>query len=322
LEYDGMSPQAALGSNIFRCYTGLVIGIAVLSWVSITLLRRFTGRDVSHAAQSFRGWLIMAPAALAAIFLGRIAAIGFVFVLAIFGFLEYARATGLARDRVFMAVVCTSIVVLGIDVALAGKLQPYLNWYEAFLAFPFLATAVIVCVPVVRNRTEGELRQMMLAVFGFLYIGWMFGHLALLANDANAYGYLMYLFFAVELNDIAAYLCGRFLGRRPLRSNISPKKTWEGALGGLLVSLVLAWLLRFSFPHFGTVAILVIGLIVGIGGQLGDLVISVIKREAHLKDMGAILPGHGGILDRIDSLIFVAPLFTHVVRALDRLLLT
>jgi len=315
-----MTPEAALSSNVFRCYTALVVGIAVLSWISIALLRRYTRRDVTHAAQSFQGWLIMAPAALAAIFLGRITTIGFVFGLAILGFWEYARATGIARDRILMAVVCSSIVVLGIDIILADTLHPYLNWYEAFLAFPFLATAVIVCVPVIRNRTEGQLRPMTLAVFGFLYIGWMFGHLALLANGANAYGYLMYVFFAVELNDIAAYLFGRFLGRRPLRSNISPKKTLEGALGGLLVSLVLAWLLRFSFPHFGIGSILAVGLIIGIGGQLGDLVMSVIKREAHLKDMGAILPGHGGILDRIDSLIFVAPLFTHMVRALDRLL--
>jgi phosphatidate cytidylyltransferase len=119
---------------------------------------------------------------------------------------------------------------------------------------------------------------------------------------------------AVTLNDVAAYACGRLFGRRPLRSNISPKKTWEGALGGAAVSLLLPWLLRFSFPHFGVWELILTGLIVGIGGQLGDLSISVIKRDLGVKDMGSSIPGHGGILDRIDSLIYVAPLFFHMTR--------
>ncbi|MDQ3120712.1 MAG: phosphatidate cytidylyltransferase, partial [Verrucomicrobiota bacterium] len=93
---------------------------------------------------------------------------------------------------------------------------------------------------------------------------------------------------------------------------ISPKKTWEGALGALAVSMILPWLLRFSMPEFGAAQLILTGLIIGIGGQLGDLSISVIKRDIGTKDMGASIPGHGGILDRIDSLIYVAPLFMHM----------
>jgi phosphatidate cytidylyltransferase len=80
------------------------------------------------------------------------------------------------------------------------------------------------------------------------------------------------------------------------------------------VSLALPWALHFTFPHFEARDLIVIGLIVGIGGQLGDLAISVIKRDLGVKDMGAIIPGHGGILDRSDSLIYVAPLFLHYTR--------
>ncbi len=92
------------------------------------------------------------------------------------------------------------------------------------------------------------------------------------------------------------------------------RKTWEGAAGGLAVSLLLPWALLPTFPHFETWDCLLAGLIVGVGGQLGDLVVSVIKRDLGIKDMGALIPGHGGILDRIDSLIYVAPLFFHYVR--------
>jgi phosphatidate cytidylyltransferase len=163
-----------------------------------------------------------------------------------------------------------------------------------------------------RNRARGELQKMSLSIVGFTYIGWMFGHLGFLANTTNAYGFICYVIFATELNDISAFTFGRWFGRHRFRSEISPNKTWEGALGGLVVSMVLPWVLRFSFPFFGPTQLILTGLIVGIGALLGDLSISVIKRDIGTKDMGATIPGHGGILDRIDSLIYVAPLFMHM----------
>jgi phosphatidate cytidylyltransferase len=313
-----MSPQAALASRVFGLYVALVVGVAIVSWISLVLFRR-AGRDTAHAGQAFRAWLFIAPAALVAVLLGRVAVIVFIFGLALAGFWEYARAAGLVRDRLLVGVAMGSIMLLSADVLLADRLRPYADWFELYLALPVVATALIVCVPIVRNRTSGELPKITLAVFGFIYIGWMFGHLAILANGRNAYGYLMFLIFSVQCSDIAAYVCGRLLGRRPLRSNLSPNKTWEGAIGGLAVSLALPWLLWFSFPHFGPVELVLTGLIVGIGGQLGDLAMSLIKREAGLKDMGSLLPGHGGILDRIDSLILVAPLLVHYLRACDEL---
>jgi phosphatidate cytidylyltransferase len=78
--------------------------------------------------------------------------------------------------------------------------------------------------------------------------------------------------------------------------------------------MIMPWLVRFSFPEFGTRELILTGLIVGIGGQLGDLTISVIKRDIGIKDMGTLIEGHGGVLDRVDSLIYVAPLFFHMTR--------
>src|SRR5438034_574991 len=188
------------------------------------------------------------------------------------------------------------------------------GWYGLFMALPVYVIAAILVIPIVRNRVKGQLQLVALSIVGFVYFGWMFGHLAFLANATHAYSYLLYLLFAVELNDVAAFTFGKLLGRHPLRSNISPKKTWEGALAALAVALMLPWVLHVTFPHLEVRDLLLVGLIVGIGGQLGDLAISVIKRDLGIKDMGAAIPGHGGILDRIDSLIYVAPLFFHVVR--------
>ncbi|MEJ2132202.1 MAG: phosphatidate cytidylyltransferase, partial [Gammaproteobacteria bacterium] len=118
----------------------------------------------------------------------------------------------------------------------------------------------------------------------------------------------------VEVNDVAAFTFGKLFGGRKLRENISPNKTVAGSLGAIGVSLLTPWALWFSLPQFDALHLILTGLIVGIGGQLGDLVISYIKRDIGIKDMGSAISGHGGILDRIDSMIFVAPLFFHMVR--------
>jgi phosphatidate cytidylyltransferase len=145
------------------------------------------------------------------------------------------------------------------------------------------------------------------AVFaGLIGVTISLGHLA---RSPNAYGYLCFVLFATEVNDVAAFTFGRVFGRHPMAPAISPRKTWEGSLGAFLLALILPWLLRFSFPFFGPRDLLLSGLIVGLGGQLGDLVFSSFKREFGVKDWGTAIPGHGGVLDRIDSLIFVAPLF-------------
>jgi phosphatidate cytidylyltransferase len=95
-----------------------------------------------------------------------------------------------------------------------------------------------------------------------------------------------------------------------LLPRVSPHKTWEGSLGALAFSLLLPWLLRFSFPFFGTRQLILTGLAIGVGGQLGDLTFSALKRMLGIKDWSCAIPGHGGILDRIDSLVFTAPLFS------------
>jgi phosphatidate cytidylyltransferase len=185
------------------------------------------------------------------------------------------------------------------------------------MALQVYTVASILLVPIVRNRVHGQLQLIALAIVGFVYFGWMFGHLGFLANLPRPYNHLFYLLFAVELNDIAAFTFGKLFGKHQMRSEISPKKTWEGALGALAVSLALPWLLRPMLPGWGSLQLLLAGLIVGVGGQLGDLAISVIKRDLGIKDMGAAIRGHGGILDRVDSLIYAAPLFLHMVRYFD-----
>ncbi len=308
-----MSPNAALQSDVFRLYLLIVGVLLVTAGGVLAVLTWGLKKNVQQVWVTYRGWLIMAPTVMGCVFAGRETTVVGLTLLAVFGMKEFARATGLYHDwwmtgGVYLGIVAAAVVSLVAD-PFSG--QP--GWFGLFMTLPVFAIAWILLIPILRNQTQGQLQMISLAIVGFIYIGWMFGHLGFLANSNHPYGYLLYLIFAVEANDVAAFTFGKIFGRYKLRSNISPNKTWEGALGALLVSMTLPWVLAFSFPHFGPLQRVLTGLIVGIGGQLGDLSISVIKRDVGIKDMGALIPGHGGILDRIDSLIYVAPLFLHMV---------
>jgi phosphatidate cytidylyltransferase len=298
---------------ILRAYLAITVGVLLLAGTVLATMQFAFRKDVRPIWLIYRGWLVMLPMVLAAIALGRWGVIVGVMLLAIFGFKEYARATGLYRDWGM-----TISVYLGIAGVTAASLvqDPTLHkpgWLGLFMAMPAFVICLLLIIPIARNRVKGQLQALALSILGFLYIGWMFGHVGFLANTDHPYGYLLFLLFATQINDVAAFTFGRLFGKHPLRSNISPKKTWEGAMGALVVSLLMPFMLRFSMPHFSGWHLLLMGLIVGIGGQLGDLSISVIKRDIGIKDMGSSIPGHGGILDRIDSLVFVAPLFLHSV---------
>jgi len=308
-----MNLDTAVASDVFRSYCVLIGVLLVVAGSAIGLMKA-AGRNVGPIWATYTGWLIMVPIVLGAILLGRVAVIAGVGLLAIFGFKEFARATGLYEDWWLTALVYLAIVSLtGVTLAVDPRLGTP-GWYGMFMSLPVFVIAAILLVPIFRNRSRGQLQMVSLAIVGFVYFGWLFCHLGFLANSDNAYGYLLYLGFAVPLNDVAAYTFGRLFGKRKLRPAVSPNKTVAGAVGAVCVSMVLPWLLSFSFPDFGVLQLVLTGLIVGIGGQLGDLVISFIKRDIGIKDMGAAIAGHGGVLDRIDSMIFVAPLFFHMAR--------
>jgi len=308
-----MSITAALDSSVFLTYLAIVGGILVLAGVLLGVLS-LAGKDVSSIWKTYRGWLIMIPLIFGVIFLGRVATIIGVTLLAVFGFKEFARATGLYEDWWFTGIVYLAIAALGVACFVTDPRLHTPGWYGVFMALPVYVIAIILLIPIIRNRAKGQLQPVALAIVGFVYFGWMFSHLGFLANTPYAYGYLLYLIFAVEINDVAAFTCGKLFGRHKLRENISPNKTIEGSLGAIAVSMLMPWLLWFSFPHFDPLHLILTGLIVGIGGQVGDLVISFIKRDIGIKDMGSVISGHGGVLDRMDSMIFVAPIFFHMVR--------
>jgi phosphatidate cytidylyltransferase len=309
-----MSPSIALTDGTVFTYAVLVGTVMAGVGLLLLVLTYAFGYRLASVWRTYRGWLVMVPIVLVVLVAGRVATILSVAVAALFAFREFARATGLYRDWWITGAVYVGIAAVAASSLVEDPWRHVHGWYGLFMALPVYIVSLILIVPIARNRTRGQLHNAALAVLGFIYIGWMFSHVGFLANSPHAYGYLLFLLLAVEGTDVAAFTSGKLFGRRKLREAISPNKTWGGALGALAFSMALPWLLWFSFPHFGWLQLVLAGLIVGIGGQLGDLTISMIKRDVGVKDMGSLIPGHGGLLDRVDSLIFAAPLFFHMVR--------
>jgi phosphatidate cytidylyltransferase len=301
-------------SPTIQVYLVIAGSVLVFAGIAIAVLKWGLKKNVEHAWRAYRGWLIMIPLVIGAILLGRIATIVFFGLIAIAGFTEFARATGLYRDWLITGLVYLGIAGVTTVTIISPPGETLIGWYGMFMALPVYVVAGILLMPILRDRTKGQLQLIALGIVGFIYIGWMFGHLAFFANSRNSAGSILFLLFSVPLCDVAAFTVGKAFGRHKMRPNISPNKTWEGSFGAFLVGMALPWIFRFSLPGFGTRELLLAGLIVGVGSQLGDLSISVIKRDIGIKDMGALIEGHGGVLDRIDSLIYVAPLFFHMTR--------
>lgn len=183
----------------------------------------------------------------------------------------------------------------------------------------FIPVAIFLFLPirmVIGGETKGFIRScgiihwaVMLTVFSLSHISILY---SLPINEqAGSVGVLLYLLLLTQFNDISQYLWGKSCGKRKILPKISPNKTWEGFLGGILNVCVVSLIVGPLITPLGSLESLGSGLIIGIGGFFGDVVLSAIKRDLEIKDCGKLLPGHGGLLDRLDSLTFTAPLFFH-----------
>ena len=264
--------------------------------------------------------LIGIPLGLAVIYLGGWYLAAVVTVLAVLGMREFCRLAQV-RDR--------SIAGLGFlgaaaMIVLAFPLGPK---FYPYVGFGLILWVAIDQIALARERAGAEIvpprfRQIAAVYVGWVYVPFLFGYLLLLRAlepnrtlsgiPAGAW-WLFLVVGATWAMDIAAYGVGKAIGRHKLCPTISPGKTIEGAIGGLLGAVAVAWAMGTWLGLSATQAVL-LGALLGIGGQAGDLFESLLKRRAGVKDSGTLLPGHGGVLDRFDSLLFNAPIAYYVIR--------
>lgn len=180
-----------------------------------------------------------------------------------------------------------------------------------------IATLIMLAfsVQVLAKATENAVANTAATVAGALYIGWTLSRLVLVRAHEMGFGLTLFIVLTTWVNDIACYFVGTAFGRHKLMKRVSPGKTIEGSIGGLVVTVLFAWAMTLvgdGTGWFETVPRLhaaALGLAISILGQLGDLAESALKRDVGIKDSGDLLPGHGGMLDRFDAIFFTAGLF-------------
>ncbi len=184
-----------------------------------------------------------------------------------------------------------------------------------FMLWVFIT--VLACLLYLFKIEERKLEDAMVTLVGIFYVVFFCYHLALLGMD-EFLGLTVWLVVITAFGtDICAYFAGVTMGKHKLCPVISPKKTWEGAIGGILGSMILCGLFGFFFMREAIAVCLIVGFLGSIISMFGDLTASIFKRKMGIKDYGNLIPGHGGILDRFDSILFTAPLVYYVVNILS-----
>lgn len=236
-------------------------------------------------------------------------------LLTIWGCLEFTHITGGLTRRNIPAAILDIAACLSLSISLCIGL-PLENILTNWLAIIMLRLIVEIYL-----KSDHPLRHTAHSLMSQIYIGVPMAVMVYIAMNYSPY-ILLTIFVLMWLNDTGAYLVGCSIGRHKLIERVSPKKTWEGFFGGLIFSMAVSLLIFYFIKPFegmehidmSLIFWLSIGAIVSIIGTWGDLIESMIKRDLQIKDSGNLIPGHGGILDRIDSILFVLPailLFLH-----------
>ncbi|KRM72764.1 phosphatidate cytidylyltransferase [Lacticaseibacillus brantae DSM 23927] len=207
-------------------------------------------------------------------------------------------------------IVSTEFLVAALGVVFIVLPESFWNWLPSHLDrldVVYLVVAVLLLVTVAtRNRTTYD--DAGISTLSMIYIGVGFHALTTVRNDGGL-DTLFFVLLIVWLTDSGAYMVGRAIGKHKLWPAISPNKTWEGSIGGNIAALIFAAIYLQFFPqYYGFWPMMALTLVLSVIGQLGDLIESALKRYYDVKDSGKILPGHGGILDRFDSLLLVLPM--------------
>ncbi|HVU62994.1 MAG TPA: phosphatidate cytidylyltransferase [Phycisphaerales bacterium] len=284
----------------------LIVALAVVG--ALALSGRLRPELRAELVKRTLAWCVMAPIVALPILLGKLPTILLFTILSLLCYREFSRATGLFREKTMSAIVVIAILALNF-----AALD---NWYDLFVAVPGISIVIIAAAAILRDKPRGYLQRVSLAALSMLLFGLCLGHLGYMANDADYRRPMLLLLMCVGLNDVYAYCVGRTIKGPKLAPSTSPGKTLSGAVGAMVLTTLTVWLVGRHVLYTNlseTHHLIAIGILLSLGGILGDLTISSVKRDVGIKDMGALIPGHGGVLDRCNSLLLAAPALFHYI---------
>lgn len=289
-----------------------VFGLLVLATTTRLILKfKNPQKDYTELRQRIQSWwwmVTMLFVVLADSHTASVVFFAFLSFLALKEFLSIVATRQADRRVIFWAYVAIPVQYYWVHLA----------WYGMFIIFvPVYVFLFLPMRMVLIGETQGFIRSaallhwaMMLTVYCVSHIAYLLS-LEPLNQQAGSVGLVLFLLFMTQGNDVCQYIWGKLLGRHKIIPKVSPNKTWEGFIGGFVtITLCAGWLAPLLTPltmlqGFGA------GAIIAIAGFIGDVVLSSVKRDLRIKDSSHLIPGHGGLLDRMDSLLYTAPLFFH-----------
>lgn len=297
---------------------GIVGLLAVSSLIGFLLARRVTTESargvVDNLNARIRAWWIMTAVFSAALATGGIGSTILFGLTSFFALRELVTLTPTRRGD-HRTLFWAFFVFAPAQYLLVG-----IQWYGLFAIFiPVYAFLFIPVRSALAGDTEDFLARTAKIQWGLMIAIYCVSHAPALlmlhvpGHEGEQAKLLLYLIVVVQLSDVLQYVFGKTLGKRKIVPKVSPNKTWEGTVGGIASATLIGTLLWWATP-FSPWASMAISLLLCVAGFGGGLVMSAIKRDCGVKDFGTMIEGHGGVLDRIDSVCFAAPLFFHVVR--------
>ncbi len=309
---------ATVGADLWRVLLGVFAILVVATAIGRVLHARVAGHGGSPVIDNLNAridsWWAMVAALAIALLMGRTGVV-LLFALCSFAALrEFVTLTH--RNRAdHWALAVAFFVILPIQYVLI-----WADWYGLYSIFiPVYAFLLLPIVSVLGGRTEDFLTRIAETQWALMICVFCASHVPALLSlqipgyDGRAILLIVFLVLVVQISDVLQYVWGKLFGRHPVAPTLSPSKTWEGFLGGTLsaalIGAALWWITPFTPLSAGLIA-----LIIALMGFLGGLVMSAIKRAHGVKDWGHSIAGHGGFIDRLDSVVFAAPIFFHLTR--------
>lgn len=284
---------------------------ALVAWRASTDAGRATAENLMAR---IKAWWWMAAVFVAIILTGPTAAVWLFALMSFLALREFITLTPTKVDDYF-TLCLVFFVVLPLNFLLVS-----INWYGTWVvlipAFTFL---LIPLTTLSSGKMGGFLARVAKIQWAVMVCIYFVSHVPALLMlrigeaEPGDWRLVFFLVFVVQMSDILQYVFGKLLGRRKIAPEVSPKKTWEGFIGGVLSASLLGAGIHFLTPFSATQAF-GLALVICLMGFFGGLTLSAVKRDLGVKDWGTMLEGHGGMLDRIDSLCFAAPVFFHIVR--------
>ena len=304
-------------SNRVLLAIGVIYAMLIAANIAVVYLRRRLPEDTAtELSRRVTSWWFMITLFTIAIITDRVVSTIFLGFMTFLAFKEYLSL--IQTRRVDRLILLFAYLAIPLQFIFAHN-----DRYGLFLTFiPVWMFLFIPMAMTLAGRTQGFLQAVGTVSWGMMITVFALSHTAMLlaagekAGPAGGAGLLLFLVALTQFNDVAQFTWGKLYGKRKIIPAVSPKKTWEGFLGGLISTALIASIAGPYLTPLNMLWAAAAGAMIALSGFLGDVTISAFKRDLGVKDSGGLIPGHGGILDRVDSLTYAAPVFYHAMHFL------